>query len=600
MAFSKDNGYYTQWVSDRGTTYILVFVAGDVTDLTSPDITNPSNRTELPWNFLVEKPTAESGFDNDEPVGLALADEMEFSIDLTSLSDVGTDDYSSIREWILKEQSTSQATIYGTTTAYVPNRWVLYSYDGSTYTIEYEGCQLRTPEVEIEINESREIYTIKCLSIARAVCQAIPTSDIDPTIVETVTDTICELAYSPAASPSFDFAVLADASLNQEFEITTMANVFSDITDKIEATFRKFKRDATESYSVSGSLYDNWVFYQQSQTEDSTASTNISSPLSNTYIINKVTIDTDIKEALFEVSNNSLLEYENVWDLLKYWFDESLQKAMFQSTTLGLYLYISQIETRRGQFGTIARATIEASDIVGVDHKIIRKNAIVAGGVSHIPNVPDESRYKGIVFNDVNEINYSNDGILNDDRQESELLFHNHPISSSAGQYKDGSFSVSFTGTPAVRGMYIKDGSYVGNTYYRKISDYCTVSDGTDTYTPETGYDTENLPSTSPAVANLTYYYYLWLEQRLRLSGKGLVTAKAMAGIFGNIKQFILETRSLSEIYDLGKLYMFDIDDITTSGMVAAGVLGTGCQIVKVKKDYSTDISDITLYFRGT
>lgn len=163
----KDVKYYKSW-SVGGWIYRLSFIPGKDTEITTEYI-------ELPATFILNDVSVRSGYDNDIPIGLPLADEMDLTWDLANMYDDSYATWSEFRQWLIDGSTIKGSTYFNTV--------ILQSNNGSgeTFTkVEFIGVQDVKPQKEIEVTQSSMTFKCSYVSLNRVIFERLKWSEILP------------------------------------------------------------------------------------------------------------------------------------------------------------------------------------------------------------------------------------------------------------------------------------------------------------------------------------------------------------------------------------------------------------------------------------
>lgn len=636
MAFDRDRIFTHEFTGGNGWSYKLIMIPADTTALTTPltETLLPSDIISKDTGFVVKR-----GFDDDRIAGLQLTDVMTFDIDLSSFHDKGSDDWTTVRDWIVQGQlgtvslgafTPTTKTInyddsvpaYGNKDINLPNVWILLT-DSGTGTMnrtEFIGVQDVRPSQTISIENGYATKTISLISIDRYVFELFDmyalsiiaeTTDIPGKLKP---DTIDYYTWNISSEQAFVSSIANQTILtfkkNNLWSYTFQSlldAIFSDFPTNI---YQSLLRNTTSTVSDQGDVFDSLKVYKTTQDTNLTKQAEITSPSNLYYAFNGFTIGDEGDRSsvgMFGGGEDNVYEYDNVWDLLKYWVDSFWNKCNIQYVITSLsdmkfdmYFVFQRIYKALNHSGGTISATSLTSSNFGSKIDFEENSMYVAQGITYIrdinetQDINDDESYEAPT-----EFTYYGNGILNEESEEIKVIFHNQlpvPNSDKTATYRDGNLLNIYTKT-ITRGIYYKP---LGENKLRMISDYIQVDTGDGTIDPETSYDATDLPNMAQEISWGVKYPALidWLNTRYGVSGMGYVFAKAGVEIYGNTFQAMIsgavKSESVSNI--IGVEYTIDPNDLIEGTFLNPPYENTSAWSVSQENDIINGINKIKFW----
>lgn len=604
MALTRNMVYKKRISSSRGWTYWLYFVPASSTDLTyglgHADF-EANGTMEMPDFIHADKLKAKDEFADGVPLGLPLASELSISMRFDAMIDESANNWTVLRQWINNGFFVTPRMV-NSRSLFIRNLWFIKSNDGDGTTTpskyEWMGCQLPTPEKEYITDEKGAItFEIKCLDLMRSALQESLISDV----VDLVTYTLKLLPLYMRWETGGTIYDIESPTGNFDYYSTN----FVDLQDQIETVYNNilaaYTRSAVNTPTVS--ITSPLVFYEQSYDVNGQIGAEIN-VFNRTFISAVVDPDTSGGDGVVAgmigaefngipqvaSSENSFFQFENWWDVYKYWFEGMFGKGFKNYNDsaspgeIGISLEIRKIF----QFIPGGK-TLTRSDFL-VKPKIIKSYELINQGRCHFVDMSEKQN---------NEFAVKNDSLLwNDKAREIEPILHNM-IPRPETTVKTGGIFGYIAGYDLMRNFFY-DETFGSVDVMVKVHDWMRIDLGDGTFIDSdsiAGFD--DLP-----IDDKLNSMREWIEDRHEISGYGHTFAKAALAVFGNENQGAIE----GEVYlenalprFLGGEYDIDVDTILGLASFSTGmdVNSDNAILTTVEADFVAQKSKSLWFIRG-
>jgi hypothetical protein len=560
-SFDRNYKFYKEFDGKFGWKYKLYFVPGGIIDLSSPA------EVEFPNGIIQPDIKCSADYDKNLPLGLPLANESSITLNLNNFRNKGSDDWETVRDWILDAKYPNVRTIsVGSLSkdVYIPNRWYLLSNNGvvgGAYNyLEFDTVQDKTPGWKIKKGKYASDVTLKCLDINRYLlenldidtyCQYVRLQSLDGYADDYVWNTVWDVSgwkYGILSKLYFGSSLYFKvwyASLNN-LSTVWMAECLTYLIQAVT-------RNASATYQCNPSWFWNQQFYRQNLNKNA----QIGTDLTYTDIMAVVAVtqhDADFPSGRLvggmcynSKSENNFYKFPNLWDLNKYIAEQTFVKGEFSVGTTfdDKVLYWDRI-FNPSLVGTEENPELFARDFISeIEFSSGIEAQMVSKGISHVSNVFEGATLK-LQSEDITipadqlEFEVKNDNaILSDKAMEFEHIFHNHQISATNDSYQQTLFTVLHHPSVIMRGLYYAHSGNSLDTLVR-VHDWFEIDcgDGVIISSDDISADTDMW--TIPDGGIFALVWTLWLTDRLHHSGLAYTSAKAALAGFGTDKQLII------------------------------------------------------------
>lgn len=229
-----DNSIFKRdYTGKDGLAYTLYYTPGSATDLSSP------STYTFPTGFISQKCDIERQFEKDVPLGIEQPIIMELVLNLEVLTgEFATgEDWSDVKESILRGISTAQRTVNGKT-YYINNRWELLR--SGTY-IDFDGIQNYAPNetLDYDAEKKHSEYKISCVDYFHAITERMNHETLDDL---TVNETKKNYMFYRANDSSHCQAIVRKS--NQAIKFSLITNLYSEIVSKFNDLYSAYCRTA--------------------------------------------------------------------------------------------------------------------------------------------------------------------------------------------------------------------------------------------------------------------------------------------------------------------------------------------------------------------
>lgn len=561
MAFTRNDIFYHPFDSDNGESYKLWFIPADSSDLSSP------TEYEIPGKFFTKDLEYEIGYNDNRPWGQPKAGLMSFSIAFNNFEDIGSNDWTTIRDWILENESPTQRSVNGINTT-IRNAWVLERIGDGFTKIDFFGYQERKPGISFDVNSAEIQIEISCIDIYRAIGEASKVSLLENFSGGSSTNYVVDQEYTATVA-----RVWRNPINNIDDPIAKYISV-GNIWNAIVLTYtfeylKAFLRDSTVSISANSTTFlDHWDFYERNGLQDGQVGSSLS--ISDIDLISTIrdSADVNVIGGLFSsLSENSLIsDNNNAFDIIQSFCDAFLCKQQYRHNDNGFYVGASQtiynlsgnpLSNEQPPGPSPFPKTLDNTDFENFSFDL--NPELVGQGITYLV---------GLHENDPEEIQYQGEdltGTENDNSVEFKPPVHNHTsnikttktlLLPSLRLAYEQNFMI--TQKIVYEDTSANQGTIAPVTTINTVHDYCQVDlgqgriVGSESITGRT-----QLPST-PNIENVQS----WITEIYATSGIGYVTAKAgsqLNGTYGAIESVGVTDLSNARFFDLGENYNIDL-----------------------------------------
>lgn len=604
----KDIKYYLIQQGDQ-YEYRIAFIPG------SENAVN-NNYELLPPDWLTNKFELSASYENEQPWGLPITDELKLTFDLTNMYDSSYATWSEFRQWLMDGTATTAENYFN---AVEVMRKLPTDVE---YTPYFFGIQEVKPEKQIDVNGDKMDFTLTFISVFRYILESFKWSDLP----HTITDYDAYYVFKNNNTRTYGYDKTID-------NVLTVPVGFSDVIGGGVKTIKMaFTHNEPEGTQYNWIKHSTFLGYLQSaiQTRLRRVSRNIATEFSFTdsYLkhldlyYNNADVDLEIgitnNEDLFllwSVYNNagqlvaglmsdndknvSLYKWKTPLDFLKAAADGYICKAYFNYNPglsdpplNDLSVKFMKIYDQPVTFtGTITKSDIQ-------DNKLtIKKGAkIIQTAIA---------RNHGVAGDGNNEYTEQRDGAESDQKWEGLIPFHNNIANYLKEEDKKGINEVDFANSEAnnIENDYVIHGKVLPTFTYLYIGRFAAgVLNTTDlpVYSPINDKTQLNLSDvlytasdTRPAFPELVYNWserywdyskmiwaykkkikywdtyndrlFAWINENNNKRGIAHCASKAALRIMGRPKQVILEFATSSDkcnISHLGCIYTINVSSL--------------------------------------
>lgn len=436
----------------------------------------------------------------------------------------------------------------------VCNVWWLWSWNGSSWDLEFAGGQSKTVEREYSIyRDGRQIAEYTLTDIVSCAIQRTPmyqiagqffayyaTSDYAPVTTSKVVD----VAYSAAVGYLAGKADKPPTNPPQYVHLVKYATLQTAMTDCIETVLRVLVRDYSATLTTTGTPSSHWTFYKQDVTDygesHARGSSVAESSLRFAGFITKNNesmpyIETNIVGGMLvnDKDGATLLETKYVWDMLKRWCGCFVGKMMVRlkhtGHTSGYFApelhFVHPFANESG----VSVATLDPANSLENPYSIKH-------GADTLRSVKFQNLFTS--DRDIGELTREQPGSLSDKNETIEGLFTNSPT--QAEEYPYNLFEPMYEQLHHPNKLCYYEPSpgvepWGGEVY--KIHESCAIS---DPYGSSYEHDQDN-----PAILvdGITVYYFNgdtakgWFVETQLNNNAGVAALKVMLKWFANYNQ---------------------------------------------------------------
>lgn len=489
----KDKIYFTIQ-KGKFYDYRLFFIIGGSTQIFNvSDLDTTDKLIRIPANVLTAKINLSAKYDNDQPWGLPLTDEIDLEFGISNYwTGVDGEDMSDLRQWIMDGTGDKSAEACFNTVWIQKGQFNSETNQFNVVRTSFIGCQEVKPEKKIDSDNSQAKFSITFLSVFRYIFEntewsEMPTGydyhdyQIDITkdkdsylipglidrqwiLLSTVKPRSNEDLTGTYILPTFGFA----------YEKGTIVNCIylSTFINALETLFRTKLRKITRVSDIGFDFQNNFMshikLYKQTTALRAYGAYVFDEHEYNDeiYLIWEAYLKTDKTNVRFGLNstndkNQTLYHYKTPWDFFAGVTDGYISKGYFAYSTTNNYLIFKKVleSTLSSQsFTEIKKQHITGNITITKGQNVIQTATCQLHGVTGDYYTNDEQIQRG--------------GAENDKKFAGFIPFHNVMINHSETDIiKEEQFNyyLIYKGLPIVTGMYYKD--YVnGVLSYKNIT----------------------------------------------------------------------------------------------------------------------------------
>jgi len=595
MALSKNTKFYYDFQSeDRGKTtgfknnYRLWFIPGDNTDLSSPAI------VKFPDFTIKREFKGSSKMPNEMPQGMRETDQFKISFNLSEFKDIGANDWTTVRNWILDAKSATERTVNGIS-MYIPNVWYLMSdnWQGDkTYdTLHFSGCQDKRPVKKIKSDTKTGLvgFSITCNSMFRVVTEKLQVAEAVTGGVKTGVSTL--LKYTDSGST---VEVRNKTIGSGSYVHASIASIFSQINTDGTNIFDAIMREST-SFGNTDTFFSHIIYHRQYELQANYPGAALGENNLNLNIKIYNSANDDVAGMLAPNDANGINKSNNYFDFVRYNSDSQFCKAIpVMTNELTIDLKFIPI------FADLSSAkTLTADDCLTTEIEILNSEKLIVQSTSYLTNIGKiteglQNQTMTNEYMNLDRIFSDNEGILTEDSEEAELTIHNQMILVKP-TFFNGYFSEE---------AIIKTPIYLHSGFdYWKVHDFLTLNVGSGlTFEPKVS-DMTATPNPTPLSACLSQGYSLnqAIAERMKVSGWGYIRALAATSVYGrdNVGIISFEMRHEDcQQNNVGGNYVFTSGMFQKAGSYIDRLISNKAVLVEVEVDYISGRSKAKFFIR--
>lgn len=511
-------------VNIKGITYTYMLIEGgnfDVSrDYFTRDFTDTNFFKELPDDFIVGNAKLSVAFEDDLPIGLAIASELKLEVNLSAID-------MTLANAVTNKNSLTNTRIVNGRNIAIPNLWLVWIDD----ELIFIGTQELRPATIGVSSDLYHKYSVVALGIEQGALKRVREKDLTNLTTYTFSrNNVDYINFNLAAYGNVRAGFGSEYAYeykDQVYRFQKLSQLIEDVFLEAQKYYRALLRRPQENFTNTSYPYSNWTFYNtQTNDKDQRHSVAIAS---SPNVMTEIDLNGNTVKSLFE-------EIElNAYDFIKYLTEESL---MIGTTELG---------TNKGlRFGTIkgVRLIQSAIDTSKFIEEFTWTDNYKVISTSEVAN-------KSLGDGDSESIIMKNDLPLKDVSYDVETIFHNRNITltnfDNQKWYGKPNFRMFYNSSPepAV-----------------KLNEYCKVNLG-DVVIESPNYTEFDFDkyTYSRMYSNKVAFYRIPNEFRAENISSNFVINKALHELFSFGKNILIETKMPNteiNILQLGELYTID------------------------------------------